>query len=57
VILSVILALLLIALGIKLIAPDSFFAMKMDNIVDSFMQLFTGKAQSLAATWSMLIGG
>ena len=57
IILSVILAVLLIALGIKLIAPDSSFAQQMDSIVDSFTQLFTGKQGVVAAVKTMIIGG
>ena len=57
IILSVILAVLLIALGIKLIAPDSSFAQQMDSIVDSFTQLFTGKQGVAAAVKTMMIGG
>ena len=57
IILSVILAVLLIALGIKLIAPDSSFAQQMDSIVDSFTQLFTGKQGVAAAVKTMIIGG
>ena len=52
-----ILAVLLIALGIKLIAPDSSFAQQMDSIVDSFTQLFTGKQGVAAAVKTMIIGG
>ena len=57
IILSVILAVLLIALGIKLIAPDSSFAQQMDSIVDSFTQLFTGKQGVVAAVKTKIIGG
>ena len=37
VVLSVILALLVIALGLKLIAPDSILSQKIDNMADSVM--------------------
>ncbi len=42
IILSVILALLVIALGLKIIAPDSILSQKIDNIADSVMTVFTG---------------
>ena len=57
VILSVILAVLLIALGIKLIAPSSSFAQQMDNIVDSFTRMFTGEQSVATAVRTMIIGG
>ena len=43
VVLSVILALLIIALGLKLIAPDSILSQRIDNIADSVMEFFTGE--------------
>ena len=43
VILSIILALLIIALGLKLIAPDSILSQKIDNMADKVMEFFTGE--------------
>ena len=42
IILSIILALLLIALGIKLFAPNSSFAQSIDNAADKVFTVFTG---------------
>lgn len=42
IILSIILALLLLALGIKLFAPDSSFAKSIDNAADKVVTIFTG---------------
>lgn len=45
IVLSVILALLLIALGLKLIAPDSILSQKIDNVADGVMTIFTGNEE------------